>query len=166
MGIIQIKEWYRRFKNGTSKSEPRQVNAYYFFRLWGCCALRICSKRSDDQQRILRWVLKKLRDNDNDNEPAHSSNLVHQFLAKYKILQLRQPPYSLDIASCEFWIFPKLKMALKGKRSTIQIFELKNITLRKKNIWIKEYFFDSNKWLSWMVTNKYFFRSKKYFYCL
>ena len=39
-------------------------------------------------------------------------------------------------------------------------------TLRKKNIQIKEYFFDSNKWLSWMVTNKYFFRSKKYFYCL
>ena len=39
-------------------------------------------------------------------------------------------------------------------------------TLRKKNIWIKEYFFDSNKWLSWMLTNKYFFRSKKYFYCL
>ena len=25
-----------------------------FFPLWGCCALRICSKRSDDQQRILR----------------------------------------------------------------------------------------------------------------
>ena len=25
-----------------------------FFRLWGCCALRICSKKSDDQQRILR----------------------------------------------------------------------------------------------------------------
>ena len=33
MGITQIKEWYRRFKNGTSKSEPCQVNADYFFRL-------------------------------------------------------------------------------------------------------------------------------------
>ena len=31
-----------------------------FFRLWGCCALRICSKRSDDQQRILRWSSKKI----------------------------------------------------------------------------------------------------------
>ena len=40
------------------------------------------------------------------------------------------------------------------------------LILRKKNIRIKEYFFDSNKWLRWMVTNKYFFRSKKYFYCL
>ena len=44
---------YRRLKS-TSKSESRQVNADYFFRLRGCCALRICSKKSDDQQRILR----------------------------------------------------------------------------------------------------------------
>ena len=30
MGITQIKEWYRRLKK-TSKSEPCQVNAHYFF---------------------------------------------------------------------------------------------------------------------------------------
>ena len=38
-----------------------------------------------------------------DNAPAPSSNLVQQFLAKH-------------IAPCDFWMFPKLKMALKGKR--------------------------------------------------
>ena len=41
---------------------------------------------------------------------------MQQFLAKYKIVQLRQPPYSSDIALFGFWMFPKLKMALKGKR--------------------------------------------------
>ena len=51
-----------------------------------------------------------------DNAPAHSSNLVQQFLAKHKIVQLRQPPYNPDIAPCDFWMFPKLKMAFKGKR--------------------------------------------------
>ena len=51
-----------------------------------------------------------------DNAPAHPSNLVHQFLAKHKIVQLHQPPYSPDIAPCDFWILPKLKMAFKGKR--------------------------------------------------
>ena len=51
-----------------------------------------------------------------DNAPAHSSNFVQQFLAKRKIVQLRQPPYSPDIAPCDYWMFPKLKMALKGKR--------------------------------------------------
>ena len=51
-----------------------------------------------------------------DNAPAHSSNLVQQFLAKHKIVQLRQPPYSPDVAPCDFWMFRKLKMALKGTR--------------------------------------------------
>ena len=51
-----------------------------------------------------------------DNAPAHSSNLVQQFLAKHQIIQLRQPPYSPDIAPCDFWMFRKLKMTLKGKR--------------------------------------------------
>ena len=51
-----------------------------------------------------------------DNAPAHLSNIVQQFLAKHKIVQLRQPPCSPDIAPCDSWMFPKLKMALKGKR--------------------------------------------------
>ena len=51
-----------------------------------------------------------------DNAPAHSSNFVQQFLAKHKIVQLRQPPYSPGIALCDFWMFRKLKMALIGKR--------------------------------------------------
>ena len=59
MGITQIKEWYRRLTS-TSKSEPCQVNADYLFRLWEYCALRICSKRSDGEQRILRWIFLKI----------------------------------------------------------------------------------------------------------
>ena len=51
-----------------------------------------------------------------ENAPAPSSNLVQQSLANHKIVQLCQPPYSPDIAPCDFWMFPKLKMALKGKR--------------------------------------------------
>ena len=51
-----------------------------------------------------------------DNAPSHSSNPVQQFLAKHKIVRLRQLPYSPDIASCDFWMLPKLKMALEGKR--------------------------------------------------
>ena len=46
------------------------------------------------------------------HDNAHSSNLVQQFSAKYKIVELRQPPYSPDIAPCDFWMFPKLTMAL------------------------------------------------------
>ena len=36
-----------------------------------------------------------------DNAPAHSSNLVQQFLVKHKIVQLRKPPYSPVIGPCD-----------------------------------------------------------------
>ena len=51
-----------------------------------------------------------------DNAPAHSSNLVQQFLVKHKIVQLRQPPYIPDIAPRDFWMFPKLKIPFEGKQ--------------------------------------------------
>ncbi|KAJ4440735.1 hypothetical protein ANN_08959 [Periplaneta americana] len=49
-----------------------------------------------------------------DNAPAHSSQLIHTFLAKHGITTVRQPPYSPDLAPCDFWLFPKLKTPLKG----------------------------------------------------
>ncbi|KAJ4426640.1 hypothetical protein ANN_26438 [Periplaneta americana] len=51
-----------------------------------------------------------------DNAPAHSSQLIHTFLAKHGITTVRQPPYSPDLAPCDFWLFPKLKTPLKGSR--------------------------------------------------
>jgi len=35
-------------------------------------------------------------------------------LAKHNITLIRQAPYSPDMAPCDFWLFPKLKMPLKG----------------------------------------------------
>jgi hypothetical protein len=37
-------------------------------------------------------------------------------LAKHHITQVCQPPYSPDLAPCDFWLFLKLKMPLKGRR--------------------------------------------------
>jgi hypothetical protein len=34
-------------------------------------------------------------------------------LAKHGISQIRQAPYSPDMAPCDIWFFPKLKMPLK-----------------------------------------------------
>jgi hypothetical protein len=44
-----------------------------------------------------------------DNAPAHSTALVQDFLAKRHITQVCHSPYSPDLASCDFWFFPKLK---------------------------------------------------------
>ena len=51
-----------------------------------------------------------------DNAPAYSSHLIQGFLAKHNIPLICQAPYSPDMAPCDFWLFPKLKMLLKGTR--------------------------------------------------
>ena len=38
------------------------------------------------------------------------------FLAKNNIAVLEQPPYSPDLALCDFFLFPKLKEVIKGTR--------------------------------------------------
>lgn len=51
-----------------------------------------------------------------DNAPAHSAQRVQEFLTKHGIPQVRQPPYSPDLAPCDFFLFPTLKKTLKGRR--------------------------------------------------
>ena len=51
-----------------------------------------------------------------NNTPAHASYLMQNFLAKHQTIQVTQPFYSPDLASCDFWLFPKLKSSLKGNR--------------------------------------------------
>ena len=43
--------------------------------------------------------------------------LVHEFLAKNKTLIMPQPSYSSDLAPAYFFLLPKLKTAMRGKRS-------------------------------------------------
>jgi hypothetical protein len=37
-------------------------------------------------------------------------------LAKHSIPVVPHPPYSPDLAPCDFFLFPRLKSTLKGKR--------------------------------------------------
>ena len=48
--------------------------------------------------------------------PAHTSHFVQQFLAKHGTAQLQQPPYSPDLAPCDFFLSPRLNKVLKGHR--------------------------------------------------
>ena len=51
-----------------------------------------------------------------DNVPVHNSILVTDYLTKMGIKTVPQPPYSPDLAPCDFWLFPKLKENLRGCR--------------------------------------------------
>jgi len=51
-----------------------------------------------------------------DNAPAHRSFKVLQFLAKNNMTVIPHPPYSPNLAPCDFFLFPKLKLQMKGRR--------------------------------------------------
>lgn len=54
------------------------------------------------------WILH------HDNAPSHSALAVREFLAEKHITVLPHPPYSPDLAPCDFFIFPKMKKGMKG----------------------------------------------------
>jgi hypothetical protein len=103
---------------------------------------------------VMEWLLKRIRrvrpefHNSNewfllhDNVPAHTAGVV-RFLAKRQVTVLHDPSYSPDLAPADFFLFPKLKSQLKGKRfqdiSTIQA----NVTEQIRSIpkdWFKKSF--------------------------
>jgi len=50
-----------------------------------------------------------------DNAPAHASLLIRSYLAKQLTsFVVPHPPYSLDLAPADFFLFSKLKITLKG----------------------------------------------------
>ena len=51
-----------------------------------------------------------------DNTPVHNSILVTDYLTKMGIKTVPHPPYSPDLAPCDFCLFPKLKEKLRGCR--------------------------------------------------
>ena len=71
---------------------------------------------------ILEWLQKRLqrvwRDiaddwvPHHDDVPVYTALSIQEFLTKKNILVLPRPPHSPDLAPCDFYLFPKLK--LKG----------------------------------------------------
>ena len=47
--------------------------------------------------------------------------MIWQFLAQKQVAMLHHPPYSPDLAPADYFLFPKVKLQLKGARfDTIQ----------------------------------------------
>ena len=63
------------------------------------------------------------------NAPADASLLIRSYLARDQVSILPHPPYSPDLAPADFFLFPKLKTTLKGRRfQTIE--EIKGNAIR------------------------------------
>ena len=57
----------------------------------------------------------KLRILHHDNSPAHTALSVREVLATKQISVLERPAYPPDIATSDFFLFPKIKQILKGR---------------------------------------------------
>lgn len=51
-----------------------------------------------------------------DNAAAHKAKVTTTFLSEQGIQILDHPPYSPDLAPCDFWLFPTLKERLAGRK--------------------------------------------------
>jgi len=84
--------------------------------------LRLAVSRKRPQKRAAHaWALH------HNNAPAHTTHSIQVFLASHGIPVVQQPPYSPDMAPCDFWLFPQLKTVLKGK-------SFEDIDTIKKNV--------------------------------
>ena len=71
--------------------------------------------------------------------PQCSSTLVSfkDFLAKNNVTILENPPYPSDMAPADFYLFARLKSALKGRRFCDATDVIKNATEELKRVFTK-----------------------------
>ena len=48
-----------------------------------------------------------------DNAPAHRAHQTKNFLAENRVQELSHPSYSPDLAPCDFFVFPRVKLQLR-----------------------------------------------------
>jgi hypothetical protein len=51
--------------------------------------------------------------------PAHTSLKITEFVTNNNMIIVTHPPYSPDLAPCDFALFPIFKMKLKGRSETV-----------------------------------------------
>jgi hypothetical protein len=132
MKKLRVFEWHKRFKEGREhvkdnerldarKLTGQMKTVHFEFLEQGQtmnqhCYLEILARFREAVRRRRpelwpdAWILH------HDNALAHDMLAVREFLAKKSIMKLDHPPHLPDLAPCNFWLFPKLKTALKGHR--------------------------------------------------
>ena len=78
-----------------------------------------------------------------DNAPSHNAAIVKKFLANRNVA-VHHPPYSPDLAPADYFLFPKLKISLKGRHfQTVE--EIQCAVTRKLNRISKTAFLEGMK---------------------
>ncbi|XP_018406162.1 PREDICTED: putative uncharacterized protein FLJ37770 [Cyphomyrmex costatus] len=128
----RVHEWYTRFKNGRKDINddshvgqakfvitPESIEKVRdFLNIHPKSSLRFMEielgMSKDSIHRILTEKLgyRMLH----DNAPSHRSTLITDFFSKNRILLVNHSPYSPDLTPCDFYLFGKLHLPMKGMR--------------------------------------------------
>ena len=85
------------FKSGCQKAERSQASSIK----------NVILRKLKNKSRRPKTGLKYVRLL-HDNAPAHKARIVTDFLELEKVTVLPYPPYSPDLAPCDYFLFPKL----------------------------------------------------------
>ena len=115
MNRASVFEWHKRFKEGRQSvrddercgrskkvNTPELIGQTVRVRVLRELRKRFCRKRPT-LFKSGQWHFHQ------DNTPVHNSILVTDYLSKMGIKTVHHPPYSPDLASCDFCLFPKLR---------------------------------------------------------
>ena len=121
-------------KTEEGKAEPhcKLEHAHRVFRHSRDCAPCICPEGQTVNAELYCNALRRLREDirrkrpelwcagnwllHDDNAPSHRALVMREFLTHKAITTFPHPPYSPDLAPCDFLLFPKMKLQLKGRR--------------------------------------------------
>ncbi|KAG5337990.1 MOS1T transposase, partial [Acromyrmex heyeri] len=106
-----VNKWLKRFREGREdvKDDQRSGRPSTSTSEENVERIRGCVLNDLRPDLVGRWILH------HDNAPAHTSLVVREFLARSSIIVTEHPPYSPDLAPCDFFLFPKCKMVLRGR---------------------------------------------------
>ncbi len=104
---------YRAVVHSEFLPEGLTVNKEYYLSFMRRWREQIRRKRPDLWKENF-WILH------HEKAPSHKAIIggikVNEFLTKHSTNTIQQPPYSPDMAPADFFLFPKLKLPLRGTR--------------------------------------------------
>ena len=119
-------------EEGEAEPQRDQEHAHRVFRNSRDCAPWICPEGQTVNAEFYCNILRRLREDirrkrpelwcagnwllHDNNAPSYRALVTREFLAHRGIITLPHPPYSPDLAPCDFFFFPKMKLQLKGRR--------------------------------------------------
>ena len=111
MNRASVFEWHKRFKEGRESvrddercgrskvvNKPNLIDQRFSVRV------KRFGRKRPALFKSAQWHFQQV------NAPVHNSILVTDYLTKMGIKTIAHPPYSPDIAPCDFWLFPKLRV--------------------------------------------------------